>query len=502
MQKVFKLDPYLLNYLKDNSKARSGLEEQLSSLLSSFKLDLVTETVVVTRDAVQTDQNDVVQLKWEAKVDIVLSEIQDRHIIHFEVEPKRLEILQKNSDLFAQKLGFYKEEGLYVIVGEHEEVEKFLNVIDTLHLRQQARKECPVSETRYALVKVQFEQEIKSRFPNIQIAQEQHGSLILNGPEEQIHSAAAKLQELLNQIQEKKIPLSRPLKAFISSSGAIQIFQTRFQQNLCSPVLLEATGFSLDLVLLSLSTGALQEAAAAIQRDLCMETVLLEQAESKPPGIDTLKNTLTPALQQANQGTSKVEISYETGTGSDPRMKVQLVGYSAEVSKLKKIILNHKQNYGEYSDTVTLPLAEMVDNFSELLTLLGVTATDLSLRARPSPFPCIHLSGPRCEVIDMKKKLDSSLKHLIWRKCSVDGPGVLQFFQEEGLNTQKLLQSSCQVLISLKNNIQTGAASSTNTAFTSLPIIPASVSNPGHSVSLEIVFGGLEDQQVKLIYYY
>ncbi|KAF5902804.1 poly [ADP-ribose] polymerase 14-like, partial [Clarias magur] len=340
MQKVFKLDSYLLNYLKDNSKARSYLEKQLSSLLSNFKLDLVTETVVVMRDAAQTDQNDVVQQKWEAKVDIVVAEIQDRHIIHFEVEPKRLEILQNSSDLFAQNLAFYKEEGLYVIVGECEEVEKFLKVIDTLHLRQQARKECPVSETRYALVKEQFEQVMKSEFPNIQIAQEQHGSLVLKGPEKQIHSAATKLQELLNQIQEEKIPLPRPLKAFISSTGAIQVFQTRFQQNLCSPVLLEATEFSLDLVLLSLSSGALQEAASAIQRDLCMETVLLEQAESKPPVIDTLKNTLTPALQQANNGTSKVEISYESGTGSDPRMKVQLVGYSTEADVLVAPMLN------------------------------------------------------------------------------------------------------------------------------------------------------------------
>ncbi|XP_060795064.1 protein mono-ADP-ribosyltransferase PARP14-like [Neoarius graeffei] len=493
LQKVFKLDPYLLRYLKGNSRAKSDLEDQLSSLLSSFKLDMVTETVVVVRDAVQTASNDDVQQKWETKVDIVFSDLQDHYIIHFEVAPNRLEILQKNPFLFPQHLGIFEEDGLFVIVGENKEVQKFLQVIDAFHLRQQARQECPVSEIHYALVKDQFALEIKSKFSNLELTQAQPGCLVLKGPEEQVNSAATKLQELLNQIQEKRMPLPHPLGTFLLSSGAIQIFQTRFQQNLCSPVLLEPTGSN--LVLLSLSPGALQEAATAMQRDLCVETVLLEQAESESPGIDTLKNTLSPALQQANHGAPKVEISYEPVSGSDPRMKVLLVGYKPEVNKLKNIIQDYKQNYAEYSDTVPLPFPEMVDNFSKLLSLLGVTATNVNLTATSSPVPCVHLSGPRCKVTDMKNKLHSSFSHLKHKKISVDGPGVLQFFQDEGLNTQALLQSSCQVLISLINDVQTGAPAARNTSFTSLPPIPASVSHPGYSVALEIVFGCLEDQQ-------
>lgn len=498
MLKVVKLDPYILRYLKDNSRAKADLQKQLSSLLTSFKLDMVTDTVVVVRDAVQTDQSGDVQQKWEDKVDIVFSELQDRYIIHFEVEPTRLEILQKNSCLVPKNLEVFDENGLLVIVGEIKEVEKFLKVIDALQLQQQACKQFPISETRYALVKEQFEQETKSRFSKIKVTQDQAGCLVLKGPEDQVHSAATKLQELLSRIQEKRIPLPHPLKAFLSSSGTIQVFQRRFQQNLCRPVLLDATGSGSDLILLSLSAGALQEAATAIQRDLCVETVLLEQAESKSPGIDTLKKSLSPVLQQANQGTSKVELSYEPGSGSDPRMKVQLVGYSTEVNKLKNVIQDYKQNFVEYSDTVTLPLAEMVDNFAEVLSLLGVTAADVNLTVASSPIPCVHLSGPRCKVIDMKKKLHSSFGKLKWKNISVDGPGVMQFFQEEGLNTQELLQSSCQVQICFKHNVQTGAATARNTAFTSLPIIPASVSHPSYSVALEIIFGGLEKQQVKL----
>ncbi|XP_027034050.2 protein mono-ADP-ribosyltransferase PARP14-like isoform X1 [Tachysurus fulvidraco] len=498
MQKVFKLDPYLLNFLKDNSKAKSDLNDQLSSLLSSFKLDMVTETVVVIRDAVQTGQSDI-QQKWEEKMDIVFSDLQDRYIFHFEVDPKRLEILQKQSFQFSKNLGIYEEKGFVVIVGEQKEVQKLLNDLDAFHLRQQAHKECPVSETHYALVKEQFEQKMKSDYPKIRISQERSGTLVLKGPEDQVHSAEKELNELLNRIKKERITLPHPIKAFLSSSGAIQIFQTRFQENLCSPVLIEATGSGSDLVLLSLSTGALQEAATAIRRDLCMETVVLEKAESESPGIDALKQALNPALQQANHGTSKVEISYEPGPVSDPTMRVQLVGYSPEVNKLKNIIQVHKQNYAEHSDIVPLCLAELVDNLSELLSLLGVKASGVKLMASSSPSPCVHVSGPRCKVIDMKKKLQSSFSHLTWKKTSVNGPGVLQFFQEEGLNTQRSLQSSCQVLITLKNNVQTSAATATSTAFSSLPTIPASVSHPHYSVAVEIVFGGLEVQQADVL---
>ncbi|KAI5624654.1 poly [ADP-ribose] polymerase 14-like [Silurus asotus] len=501
MQKVLELDPYLLRYLKDNSIAKSDLEDQLSSLLSTFQLDIVTETVVVVRDAVQTVQTGQtdVQQKWEAKVDIVFSELQDRYIIRFEVDPVRLEILQKNSCLFPQNLGIYEECGLYVIVGEKKEVDIFVKVIDNLLMMQQAHKECHVSETRYALVKEKYEQEIKSKFSIIQIRQAHPGCLVLKGPEEQINSAATKLQEMLNHIQEKRISLPHPLKAFLSSSGAIQVFQTRFRQNLCSEVLFDDTGSSLDLVLLSLSTGALQEAANAIQRDLCVETVLLEQAQSVSPAIDNLKNALSPALQQANKGSSKVELSYKSGSLSDSGMKVELVGYSNEVNKLKNIIQEYKQNYMEYSDSVSLPSVELVDKFSELLSLLPVTATDVNLTPKSSPHACVQISGPRCKVADMKKKLQSSFCQLIMRKISVDGPGVLQFFQEEGLKTQALLQSSCQVLIFPQNNVQTSTATAGNTVFTSFPTLPTYVSPSVHPVALEIIFGGLENQQADIL---
>ncbi|TSN12215.1 Poly [ADP-ribose] polymerase 14 [Bagarius yarrelli] len=498
IQKVFKLHPYLLHFLKDNLSAKSYLDEQLSGFLSSFKVDLVTETVVVVRDAAQMGQNDVLQ-KWEEKMDIVFSNLQSRYIIHFETDPIRLKLLQKKSLLLTKNVEIFEENGLAVIVGEPKEVNRFLNDVDAFHLRQQACKECPVSDMHYALVKEQFEQEMKSKYSNIEITREQPGCLVLKGPKEQVNLAATKFKELLNLIQEKKIAVPYSLQVFLSSSSAIKIFQTRFRENLCSPVLIEPTSSGSDLVLLSLSAGALQEAAHTIQRDLCVETVVLEKYEAESSSVDALNKALNPILQQANQETSKVELSYKPGTGSDNTMKVQLTGFNTEVNQLKNIIQDHKQNYAQYCDSVSLPLAELVDHFSELLTLLDVTATDVKLTATVLPVPCVSITGPRCRVTDMKNILQSSFSHLIWEKTSVDGPGVLKFFKEDGLDTQRLLQSSCNVLISLKDNFQTSALPARRHSFTSLPNIAASMSHQGYSLALEIVFGGLEDQQTDVL---
>ncbi|XP_022534288.2 protein mono-ADP-ribosyltransferase PARP14-like [Astyanax mexicanus] len=499
VEKILKLDSYLLRFLKENKKASLDLEKRLSSLNCSFKLDLDSKKVVVVKDEVKSDEDDIALDKWKAKVEDVFFELQKHYDIYFEFNPETLMILKQNPFLPTEDLGIYREEDVVVIVGEPMELQKLLKA---MKLQQQICKECLVSEANFDLVKEQFRLEIESNFSEINIAQDRPGSVVLKGPKEQVEAAGSKLQELLSQIQEKRIHLHQALTTFLSSSGAIQKFQVRFQQSLRSPVLFETRNS--DLVLMSLSTGALQEAAAAVQRDLCMESVPLEGTEANSPGIDSLKESLNQALQEANQGSTNVELIYQPGTHADPRIKVQVVGYSNEVSKLKKIIQDYKENQATCHDSLPLPLPEMVDYFSELLPLLGVNSDNVTLVATRSPAPCIRLSGPRCQVRDLKTTLTSAFGGLTSKRVKVDGPGVLQFFQGGGLKTQSLLQNSYQVVIVLLSNIPTRAPPISNTAWNSLPNLHTFVSNPqaslvDSSVALEIVFGGLEGQQVDVL---
>uniref|UniRef100_A0A3B1JZK3 Poly [ADP-ribose] polymerase n=1 Tax=Astyanax mexicanus TaxID=7994 RepID=A0A3B1JZK3_ASTMX len=438
VEKILKLDSYLLRFLKENKIAFLDLQKRLSSLNCSFKLDL--EKVVVVKNEVKSDEDDIALDKWKAKVEDVFFELQYLYDIYFEFNPETLMILKQNPFLPTEQLGIYREENIFVIVGEPMELQKLLKA---MKLQQQICKECLVSEANFDLVKEQFRLEIESNFSEINIAQDRPGSVVLKGPKEQVEAAGSKLRELLSQIQEKRIHLHQALTTFLSSSGAIQKFQVRFQQSLRSPVLFETRNS--DLVLMSLSTGALQEAAAAVQRDLCMESVPLEGTEANSPGIDSLKESLNKALQEANQGSTNVELIYQPGTHADPRIKVQVVGYSNEVSKLKKIIQDYKENQATCHDSLPLPLPEMVDYFSELLALLGVNSDNVTLVATRSPAPCIRLSGPRCQVRDLKTTLTSAFGGLTSKRVKVDGPGVLQFFQGGGLKTQSLLQFTFQV---------------------------------------------------------
>ncbi|KAI4886311.1 hypothetical protein NFI96_016730 [Prochilodus magdalenae] len=502
MEMVLKLDPHLLRFLKESAAAGTDLELRLSNLSSSYKVDLESEKVVVFRNQVQSGEDDVAQKKWEAKVENIFWEVQDRYPIHFEVEFERLMIMKQNLFLPTENLGIYRDGGITVIVGEKKEMGKFLTAVDALQLQQEARKEYPVSEMQYALVKEQFEQEMKSDYSGIKMLQERNGFVELKGPEKQVQAAGTKLQQLVNQIQEERIQLHQALIKFLSSSGAMQNFQTRFQQSLRCPVLLEPRGSA--LVLLSLSSGALQEAANAVQREVCVESVPLERGEAESPGIDTLKEALRQALQQANHGSTRVELTYDPGTNADPGMKVQLVGYSTEVSTLKGVIQDYRENHAKYSDSLPLHLPEMVDNFSDLLALVGVKSARVNLAASHLPSPCVLLSGPRCEVKDLKEQLESALGSLIWDNITLEGPGVVQFFRGEGLNTRTLVQNSFQVLIVPKYNTQSSVGAARSTAWTSLPNLLTALSSPqrtpaGTSVALEIAFGGLEQQKVDVL---
>ncbi|KAL0189688.1 hypothetical protein M9458_016787, partial [Cirrhinus mrigala] len=257
----------------------------------------------------------------------------------------------------------------------------------------------------------------------------------------EVHAGEKELLKLAEGIKEKRIPLHRTLITFLESSGCIQHFQNRFQQNLRSPVMLETSGS--DLLLLSLSDGALEEAAAAVQRDMCLETVPLENTQ-KSFAFTKLKEDLSKATKQANRESVKVELKYQD-LRSDP--KVQLVGYTAEVSKLKNIVLQYKRNHQNHHASLRLPRPEMAEHFSKILEMGGVKKRNVEIKPTCSPSPTVHLTGPRCEVEDLKDSLESFIQSLATKECEVKGPGAQQFFQGEGAETLKIGRCSSMVLI-------------------------------------------------------
>lgn len=501
MEKVLKLDHYLLRFLSECKSPYSDLETRLSKVSSTFEINIDSEELVVTRDPAAAD---VFPLKkWEFAVDEVFETLKSRYIIHFEVESDKSAILEENSFLQSDNLKMYFEEltCLAVVVGERTEVEKILKFLSGLQDKQQIQQQCCVSEKQYDLIKKQFELYIKSNLPALKITQERAGVVLLKGPEKEVHAGEEKLLKLVLGIKEKRIPSHRALMTFLESSGSIQHFQNRFQQSLHSPVMLETSGS--DLLLLSLSDGALEEAAAAVQRDVCLETVHLENAQ-KSSAFNTLKVDLSEAIRQANRESVKVELKYQDESTTDP--KVQLVGYTTEVSKLKNIVLEYKINHQNHHFTLPLPRPEMAEHFPEILAMAGVKKSSVEIKATCLPSPCVHLTGPRCEVESLKDSLDSFLHSLSTKQCDVKGPGVQQFFRGEGAGILQLVKNCYLVVIlPIDDKRERGKVPKYTSSISLQPSASASSQDSldfDKEINIKVVVGSLEQQQVRLNYHF
>ncbi|RXN18966.1 poly [ADP-ribose] polymerase 14-like protein [Labeo rohita] len=501
VEKVFKLDHYLLRFLSECKKAYSDLEKQLSAISSTFEIKIESEELVVVRDPV--DEDIFPLKKWEFAVNQVFETLNSRYTIHFEVEKDKSAILEENSFLESDHLKIFYEELTYlaVVVGEQKQVEKILKFVSGLQDKQQIQQECCVSEKQFDLIKVQFETYVKSNLPALKITQERAGVLLLKGPEKEVHAGEMELLKLAQGIKEKRIPSHHALKTFLESSGSIQHFQNRFQQRLCSPVMLETSGS--DLLLLSLSDGALEEAATAMERDVCFEIVHLENTQ-KSSAFTKLKDDLSEAVKQANRECVKVELKYQDESSSDA--KVQLVGYTTEVNTLKNIVLQYKRNHQNHHATLLLPRPEMAEHFSEILSVASVNKGSVEMRPTCLPSPCVHLTGPRCEVEGLKDSLESCLQRLVTKRCEVQGPGVQQFFQGEGTRTLQLLKNLNVGILPIHDK-QRRDKMPKYTSSISLQSLPFTASASASSqdsldfdkeIHIKVVVGSLEQQQAEV----
>ncbi|RXN14736.1 poly [ADP-ribose] polymerase 14-like protein [Labeo rohita] len=71
----------------------------------------------------------------------------------------------------------------------------------------------------------------------------------------------------------------------------------------------------------------------------------------------------------------------------------------------------------------------MAEHISEILAMGGVKKRNVEIKPTCSPSPCVHLTGPRCEVEDLKDSLKAFIQSLKTKECEVKGPGAQQFFQ-------------------------------------------------------------------------
>ncbi|XP_062305384.1 uncharacterized protein LOC134009755 [Osmerus eperlanus] len=163
LEKVFIMDQYLLQYLRDCPKANKALNKQLITLKSSVQLFPETEQAVVKWEA--AGAGPVARptlLEWVLQVEQIFNSVRNVYRPHYELDPARVKILKSNmAALNTEDVKVYLEEDDFavVVVGRIGDVKEKLKMLEE---KNQTRKDCPVSERQYHLVKEELEKELSS----------------------------------------------------------------------------------------------------------------------------------------------------------------------------------------------------------------------------------------------------------------------------------------------------------------------------------------------------
>lgn len=240
----------------------------------------------------------------------------------------------------------------------------------------------------------------------------------------------------------------------------------------------------------------LDEAEATLQKDLSLVDVRLQIV---PP--DRLREIMIKAKDQANNQELRLDVSFIPEFGTEIT-KVQLVGYTETVNKLKEVLHDYQMNQVQTQKVLKLPYPELVDSFDEVLNMIDIEQTNVTIQASHFPSPCMIVSGPNCLVHEVEANLNTILATLISDNLVLVGPGAQWYFQEEGKMSKELVESSCRVLIREQQgvyapNAKPKSSDTSSSSITRISTVERQRNSPVvNKTSLEIKLCGLEDDKV------
>lgn len=491
MEKIFNLDTFLLYYIRDSPKANKVLQKQLSSIGCTAEFNLAIEGAVVKGSIEKGSEGDFVSAaeNWEIQVDQVFGDLIESYLCYYAFEPEKSKILQDLS-FVSDDIKVYRENGYAVVVGETEAVK------ERIAFQQKSlpiRKDLSIEEKLFKLVAEEFSQEMRAHCPEVKICRGS-AAIILEGPDKEVQSGATKLDELIKKVKVKRVEFCTALITFIKSSGAISKYQTHFQKSFRNLVSLEVGS---DLFLSSLSSDALDEAEATLQRDLSLAHVTLEGTD-----FDRVKEIIIKAKNDANCQELRVDASFIPPLLGTKVPWLRLVGYSENVNKLKEILQDYQMNEVQTEEILKLPHHELVDCFDKVLNMIGVKQNRLTFQASHSPYPCVFVSGPRCLVQEVWANLNATLATLTTDSLVLDGPGAHWYSKAEGKVSKELVESSCHVLIKHQQGVDSPdvKVNLRNTSTSGPPNTERHCNTVGRAAvkktSLEVKLGSLVDEQV------
>lgn len=186
------MDIFLLYYLRDNPKASTVLQKQLSAIGCTVEFNIDEEEAVVRGDIEKKAGGAFggAAEEWEIQVDRVFIGLTESYLCYHVIEPKRVKMLLQDLSFVTDEMKVYRESGYAVVVGEVEAVKERIEILEK---SLPTRKELPVVEKQFKLVEEEFNREMSANWREVKIHRG-NALIVLEGPDKEVQSGAAILE--------------------------------------------------------------------------------------------------------------------------------------------------------------------------------------------------------------------------------------------------------------------------------------------------------------------
>ncbi|XP_071767024.2 protein mono-ADP-ribosyltransferase PARP14-like isoform X1 [Centroberyx gerrardi] len=447
------VDTYLLRYLKECPRAGKELEEELASMACSVQLH-PEEGRALARSLAQTgagvpDRDGVKQ--WKAKVDKLFEQIKERHVCHFEVDPRKVKVLLRScsSSQATDEVRVYSQVGVAVVVGEHSQVHARLRDLVDSHVKGQgsgvSQKQTTtrrLGEAKLRLLWKEIEHSLRCDIPGVKVKQGDLGQLVLEGSVEEIRKAGDRVSEKEKLVLERMVSHMSPhFLAFLRMVyGGPGVLGNLLGVGGKVEIELGDT----ELRLFTLSSDKLDETEKALEGEFKEVKIDIPNCADVP---SELRVKLESKANEMNQGKHRAAVRF--GSGS----KVCLLGHTKEVEELNEVITQFILDQSSVEGRVLLPFSEIGDFLPTLLQLHGFDHSGVTFHpVASSSSPMVVLIGPSSRVTQVRNRLGPLLDSLVRETVTIDLPGALRYFQSPtGTETLQSVGHSQQCLIQLQD---------------------------------------------------
>ncbi|KAK7910394.1 hypothetical protein WMY93_015078 [Mugilogobius chulae] len=438
------VNPYLLQFLRDNATASKELNSELQSLQSSARFCPENETAIV-KSLIHFDDAELIKT-WKTEVESVFEKIKAKYNCHFVCEAELRALLLKSCNTCQEEknVKVYSEADLAVVVGTQSDIDARLIHAKDCHVKirgssfgQKQTRKRRFDKAKFHLLCNEILESLAKVVPNLLVTgEEEEGQLVFDGTVEEIKKAYDIIDDKEKKVKEVTISdVSKHFLTFLIKAYGCGKSLSDFLGN-AKTVAIELKPTKIKIF--SLSVKEIEQTVKALKEKFKEEQMEIPNVFEVP---GELQNCLKAEEKELNKTGHNVYVVFVKNC-------VILLGHVKEVKELHGVVTEFILDQSNVEDRVQVPFPDVAQKLAELLTLNGIDFAGVTFEPLQSGF--VALEGPSSAVIQARNKLTPFLQSLVKENIMVDKPGALRYFKSEN-GAEKLLEvaSSHKCLVQL-----------------------------------------------------